>query len=259
MKAMAWKTLDLQAAPYKVIDQTGLFDSPLLDIISYELARSDNAVAVYRKYKSRNFSLRGEVKGSTEAQLEAAIDQLKLALVRQSGDLAFDWAGSTRYATAECPNVAIIRGPQDITRCGWSAPFFMAVPFTSDKVTRDFFTAVTGWTAGSLTIAVNNIGTYLASPYITLTLTGISPNVSDVSITIGNPATNESITITDEFANGDVITIDTINKQIFRGTELLAGKGNFPEWLPGVGLLSYSDTATTRTLSIAGTYQARSL
>ena len=259
MKAMAFKAFDLQAAPFKVVEQSGLFDSPILDIISYELARSDNAVAVYRKFKSRNFNLRGTITSTNEAGLEAAIDQIKLALVKQEGDLAYDWAGGTRYAHAECPNVAIIRGPQDLTRCGWSAPFFMAVPFTSDNVTRNFMTAVAGHTAGSLVVAVNNIGTYLASPFITLTLTGISPNVSDVSITIANPATGESITITDEFANGDVITIDTVNKQIFRGTELLAGKGNFPEWLPGAGLLSYSDTATTRTLSLAATYQARQL
>lgn len=259
MKAMAFKNFDLQQAPFKVVEQTGLFDSPLLDIITHELARSDNAVSVYRKYKSRTFSLRGNITTDSEAALEAAIDQLKLALVRQQGDLVTPWAGVNRYFNAECPNVAIIRGPSDIDRCGWSAPFFMAVPFSTDNVTRDFMTAVTGHTAGSLTVAVSNIGTYLASPYITLTLTGISPNVSDVSITITNPATNESITITDEFANGDVITIDVVGKQIFRGTELLAGKGNFPEWLPGIGLLTYSDTATTRTINLAATYQARYL
>ncbi len=259
MKSMVFKGFDLQAAPFKVVDQDGLYDSPLIDIISHELARSDNAVEVFNRYKSRNFTLRGQIKAATEADLEAAIDAIKLALVQQKGDLAYDWAGGTRYATARCLNVAIARSRSDITQAGWSAPFFMAVPFTTDNITRDFFTALTGINAGSTTIGVNNGGTYLANPFITLTITGLEPNISDVSFTIGNPATNEQLTITDQFADGDILTIDTLNKQIFRGTELLPGVGNFPSWLPGPGLLELSDTATSRTLSIGGTYIRRML
>lgn len=182
MKAIAFKAFDLQAAPFKVTDQTGLYDSPLLDIITHELARSDNAVSVYRKYKTRTFTLRGEITTDSEANLEASIDLLKLQLVRQVGDVAYGWAGGTRYANAECPNLAIIRGKSDIDRCAWSAPFFMAVPFTSDKVTRDFITTLAGATGGTNIIAVSNIGTYLAEPYITLTITALEPNITDVSL-----------------------------------------------------------------------------
>lgn len=259
MKAMAFKGFNLQAAPYKVVSEDGLFSSPLVDIISHELARSDNAVAVYRKYKSRSFTLRGNINAGDEASLEAAIDALKLAIVRQQGELVTTWAGANRYFTCEGQNLAISRGPTDIDRCGWSAPFFMAIPFSTDNVTRDFMTAVTGHTSRSYTAGVTNIGTYLAAPFITLTYTAVEPNISDFSFTITNPATSESITVTDQFADGDIITIDVLNKQIFRGTELLAGVGNFPEWLPGNGLLEYSDTATSGTISLASTYQARYL
>lgn len=259
MKSMLFKGFDLQAAPYKVIREDGLLNSPQRDIIAHELARSDNAVAVFRKYRPRNYTLVGEMKADTEAELEGAIDQLKLKLLSQIGDLQVAWAGGYRYFNSECQNVIINRGTNDVTRCGWSAGFFMAVPFSTDNTTRDFMTDVSGHTAGTLTVSVNNIGTYLAFPFITITITGLEPNTSDVSFSISNPATSESITITDEFADGDILTIDTFNKQIFRGTELLAGVGNFPAWLPGAGLLEISDTGSSRTLSVEATYNARYL
>jgi hypothetical protein len=259
MKSVAFKGFNLQASPYKVIREDGLLTSPVLDIISFELARSDNAVSVYRKYRPRSFTLVGEIKATTEVELEQAIDQLKLNLLRQIGDVVVDWAGGYRYFNAECQNLIINRGTNDVTQCGWSAGFYMAVPFSTDNTTRDFMTAVTGQTAGTTIVSVNNIGTHLAVPYITLTITGLEPNTSDVSFTISNPESNESITITDEFADGDVVTIDTLNRQIFRGTELLAGVGNFPAWKPGAGLLQLSDTGSSRTISLAATYIARYL
>lgn len=259
MKGMTFKGFNLQSAPYKVIRETGLLDSPVRDIISHELARSDNAVAVFRRYKSRTYMLSGQIKAGTSAELEAAIDALKLALLNQVGDLVVEWGAGFRYFSSECQNVAIGRGTSDVTQCSWSASFYMPVPFSTDNTTRDFFTAVAGNTLGSFTVGVNNIGTYLAEPYLTLTLTGLEPNISDVSITITNPATNEQITITDQFADGDIITIDCKRKQIFRGTELLAGVGNFPAWQPGPGLLQVSDTGSSRTSSLSGTYQARML
>lgn len=259
MKSMVFKGFNLQTAPYKVIRESGLLDSPVRDIISYELARSDNAVSVFRRYKSRSYTLSGNIISDTEADLEGAIDTLKLSLLNQVGDLVVGWGTGFRHFSSECQNVAIGRGTSDVDRCSWSASFYMPVPFSTDNTTRNFMTAVAGVTVGTSLIAVTNIGTYLAHPYITLTLTGLEPNATDVSFTISNPATNESITITGVFADGAVVTIDTFNKQIFNGTTLLAGAGQFPAWLPGAGLLQISDTATSRTISIAATYQARYL
>lgn len=259
MKSLVFRGFDLQAAPYKVTREEGLLNSPAREIISHELARSDNAVSVFRKYRPRQYTLGGNIQADTEADLELAIDRLKLQLLAQTGDMVVAWAGGYRYFNSECQNVIINRGRGDIDRCGWSAGFFMPVPFSTDNTTRDFMTDVAGWTAGSLSVGVNNIGTYLAFPFITITLTALEPNTSDVSITIGNPATSEQLTITDEFADGAILTIDTFRKQIFKGTELLAGVGQFPAWLPGAGLLEISDTGSSRTISVEATYEARYL
>lgn len=258
-KPMSFKGFDLQADPYRVSDYGELFNGPSVDVTSYELARSDGAVDVFKRLKGRSFTLTGYIKATSAANLEAAFDQIKLAMLEQQGDLATAYAGSTRYYNALCQNIGITRNASDISQSVWSAQFWMAQPFATDNVTRNLITALTGQTAGSLNLSAINNGTYLANPYIQITLTALEPNTSDVSITIGNPATNQNITITDQFADGDVLTIDTLNKQIFNGSTLLPGVGNFPDFLPGSGLLSYSDTATSRTIDISATYEARYL
>lgn len=258
-KAISFKGFDLQADPFKVVRAPDLYNSPELEITAYELARSDGAESVYRRYKSRSFVLNGNISVDTPADLEPAIDTLKLALLNQVGDLAATWGSGLRYFNSECRNIAIALDQADVTRCGWSAQFYMKQPFSTDNVTRDLITAVAGSTVGSFSASTNVLGTYFAAPYIVLTLTALDPNNSDVSIVIGNPATNESITITEQFADGDVITFDTLKKQIFKNATLIPGVGNFPTWMPGAGLITYGDTATTRTISLAATYIARYL
>ena len=258
-KSLIFKGFNLQGSPYQVTDAPNLYDSPQVDVTAYELAGSDGAAKVFDRYKARPFVLNGNIKVATPEELEPAIDALKLALLRQTGDLAAAWGTGTRYFNSECLNIGIARGRGHNTQVGWSGQFYMQQPFSSDNVTRDLMTAIAGNTSGTATGSTNNIGTYFTAPFITLTLTNISPNNSDVTITIGNPATNESIAITGQFANGDILTIDCLNKQIFKGATLMPGVGKFPTWMPGSGLITYTDTAVSRTISLAATYIARYL
>ena len=258
-KAISFKGFDLQADPYKVVRAPELYNSPELDIIAYELARSDGAESVFRRYKSRAFTLNGNISVDTPADLEPAIDTLKLAILNQIGDVAATWGSGLRYFNSECKNVIVSLDQADITRCGWSAQFYMKQPFSTDNVTRDLMTAVASNTVGSFSVSTNNVGTYFAAPYIVITLTGLEPNTSDISITIGNPATNENMTITGQFADGDILTIDTLKKQIFKNSTLMPGVGNFPTWMPGAGIITYGDTASSRTINMTATYIARYL
>lgn len=259
MKPITFAGTDLQSGPYRVVDVGSLFDSPIRQIIAEELARSDNAVAVFRKYTARDFTLSGNITETSSAALEAAIDQLKLGLLSVRGNLSAGWGSGFRYFDAECKNVNISRGSTALTQCGWSAQFYMPKPFSTDGTTQNLITAVTAQTAASSQLAVSNIGTYLALPYFTITLTGLEPNTSDVTITIGNPASSEYLEITSQFADGDVLFIDTVNEQIFKNSTLLAPVGNWPAWAPGSGLLDYSDTGSSRTINITATYEPRYL
>lgn len=305
MKAITFNGFDLQSGPYRVVDVGELFNSPIRDIIAEELARSDNAVAVFRKYTSRKYTLSGNVRDVSSAALESAIDALKLNLLGNIGQTKAGWgsriyiiqSGDTlatiaaannttverllelnptitdpdviidgdpltmdgyRYFESECQNVSISRGATDLTRAGWSAQFYMPIPFSTDGSTETL-ASVTGATTPSQQLPTTNIGTYLGLPYITLTITALEPNISDVDIVIGNPSSGEYITISDTFADGDTVIIDTVNKQVFHNSQLINPVGNFPAWAPGNGLLDYSDSGTTRTISLTATYEPRYL
>lgn len=259
MKPISFINTDLQSGAYRVTDTGNLLDSPTRTIISQELARSDNAVAVFRRYGSRSYVLQGTITNDTSAELEASIDALKLALLDQIGDLSVGWGSGYRYFNSECKNVNIARKATDVTNCVWSAEFFMPKPFSTDGTTADLITAISGQTAGSSQTSTNNTGTYLADPLLTVTLTACEPNISDATITIGNPASNEYLEITDTFADGDIISINCATKQVFNGSTLLNPSGDFPAWAPGGGLLEYSDTFSSRTISITATYEPRYL
>lgn len=258
MKAVSFRGLSLQTGPYRTSDSGDLYNSPQREIMSKELARSDNAVKVYRRYKSGNKTIAGTIRGDTETALEQSIDALKLQLLNQEGELSYGWAGGTRHFNAECLNVNIARGATDLTRAAWSAQFYLDMAFATDGQTLNLFTAGTV-SLGSQSFAVNNAGTYLAIPYITLTLTAYEPNLTESTITVGNPASSEYLDITGIFKDGDIITIDCLNKQVFRNAELMKPVGLYPAWAPGPGLIDFSDTGSSRTIPSTGTYQPRYL
>lgn len=258
MRSLSFNGLNLQADPFRTVDLGELMGSPTRNIIAEELARSDNAVAVFRKYMSRSYTISGNLRDATSDLVDAAIDQIKYRMLHQIGDMALGWAGGTRYYRSECKNVNIARSATDLTRAGWSAEFFMPIAFATDGTTATLASS-TAVTAASQTLATNNIGTYLALPIIEITFTAVSPTVSPIEIVIGNPESSEYLTITDTFANGDTLTIDLEQNQIFHNSELINPAGDFPAWAPGSGLLDYSDNASSRTMDINATYSPRYL
>lgn len=255
MRSVLFNGVDLQAAPFKVHD-TDAFSAPVRNIITYELERTDNAVDVFRRYTSRNISLSGTVKTDTEADCDTAIDTLKLALLQAGpGQLQLEYAGGYRYWQGEAKNLQIARAAADITRAGWSCQFHVPNFYATDGNT-DILLADTEVTDESYSTQISPLGTYLSRPVITLTYNFINPAVSDVGITVGNPNTNNYITITETIGFGNVITIDTLNDQVFVNGSLVPYSGQMPNWQPGQAAgFEYSDTATARTVVINVTAQ----
>lgn len=258
MKAFKFVGFDLQSGPYNVQDSGDLFNSPEREIIYKELARADYAVSVYRHFKPRSFMLAGSITTESSIALEDAIDEIKRSIMNQRGELEVGWGTGSRFYEAECTDVKIVRKQADVSLCGWLAPFFMARPFATDGSTQNLITAF-ATTAGAITVGTSNIGTYLALPYITLTITAIEPNNAAVDLVITNPSSSESLLISRVFLDGDVVTIDTLTKQVFHNSELISPVGTYPAWAPGGGLFDFTDNATSRNISISATYEPRYL
>ena len=250
MRAVLFNGFNLQSKPFKV-QGTDAFSAPVRDIIVHELARSDNAVDVFRRYNSRNINLNGSIHADDEVGCDLAIDQLKLKVMQAGkGQLQMGYAGGYRYWAAEAKNLNIARRATDLSTAAWSVQMLVAKFYATDG-NRDVLIDDEVVTTDSANILITPLGTYLSRPLITITYGAIDPSDSDLEITIGNPNSNDYLSITETIQPGDVLSIDTLYERVFLNSELLKPVGSFPAWQPGqTSGFDYSDTATTRSATI---------
>lgn len=257
MRGVEFNAFDLQADPYRVVD-TDAFSGPQREIIFKELARTDNAVSVFRRFKSRDITLQGVINGASSDAVDQAIDDLKLKLLLAAqGNLDIDWAGGIRRWRAECKNVIISRASGDLSRAAFNAQFFCEKSFATDGQALAELLDETV-TSGDIPYSVSPGGTYMASPVFTLTINSIDPDDSAVAITIGNPISSEYLTIPDRtYGAGDELIINCDTREVLHNSVPVASEGDFPAWAPGNGSVEYSDDATTRNISLLGEYEKR--
>lgn len=231
------------------VTETDAFSAPSKTTKIIELARRDGSVQVFEKFNSKTIQVSGYVKADTGLNLRAAMDQLKKLLLAPKSSLVLTEDGyPMTWDQTKMRNLNIARDRNQVTYATWSAEFFSQQPFGLDGVSDTWFDQDV--TAASNVVAFNVNGTYPGYPIIDITVTSINPNDSDTTIVFGNPATSQLLEITRTFHNGDIISIDTLNRRVFIGTELVSPDGQFPAWIPGAGTFEISDIATTRTLHI---------
>lgn len=255
MRAVVFEALDMQTANI-LTTQTDAFSAPPRSISSAELARFDGAVELFRRYGSRNISLSGWLVEDSITSNDELMDQLKLYLNR-TGNLDIGFAGGTRRWYGTMQNVVINQDNGEVSKAQWSAQLFCANPFATDTTSAELFNVTT--TDGSKIQGLSALGTAYAIPVIEVTITAISPNNSDVTMTFGNPGESRLLSITRTFTAGDTITINPLTGQVFHNTTLVEADGQFPIWVPGSGTFEYGDTAATRNVTIVATYEKRFL
>lgn len=257
-RSASFNSFDLQGVPFRMIS-TDAFSAPEKEIIKEELARSDNAVAVFRRYKSREINLSGLIVDSSSDLVDTDIDLIKLKVMfAQKSNLDIGWAGGFRRWGAECKNLIITRSNTDVSRAGYDVQFFCEEAFATDGTSSDLLGASTVTITDNGFIYFSAQGTALAMPVFQLTINSIT--AGPIDIIIGNPASGEYITIAGRsYIAGDVLTIDTHAKKIFHNATQLPGSGYFPAWPPGSGSFEYSDSAAARNISVASPYDKRYL
>lgn len=257
-RAVSLEGLDLQAGNFRVTN-TDAFSSPKKEITLIELARDDGARNVFERFTQRDIGVEGYINSSTSDDADASVDLLKTYLNRKDLELKIGFAGGSRIWTVAFQELAIGKNTNDPTYYSWTGKFLAPKPFAIDETSSSTLASESALTAATSIIAVDGEGTYLVVPEIVITINSIDPDDSDVSITVSNPATSRSMTITQTLQAGDVITLDCFNKVIYLNSAVIPGVGNFPTWLPSAGTLEVSDTATTRNIDVSATYRKRYL
>jgi phage-related protein len=256
MISLAFGATDISTGDY-IVTGTDAFSAPKKKSEIVQLARRDGSVKLYDRLEGRSILVEGTIVSDDPAALRASMDALKALLLVGERALRITEDGSYReWGSAELANINVSREAQALTYAAFSAEFYSGDPFAIDGVT-DTLVNQAAHTAATGAFAITAGGTYYAAPDITITLTAISPTNSDVNIVVGNPATSQYLTLSETWAAGDVITIDTLNKKAYRNANLIDAEGQFPLWLPGSGTFEYSDTATSRTVAISATNQRK--
>lgn len=248
-------SIDFQSGEYRTTD-TDAWSAPKKEAKMIELARTHGSVQVFERLQGKTINAGGYIKAADGAALRDAIERFNSLLLIGNQPLRITEEGTYREWMARLQNVNISRDETQVTYAVWSAQFMSEKPYSVDG-NVDTIVDVQGITDGSYNAFFTSQGSFPGYPVILITLNGIEPDDAEATITIGNPATSQSLDFTDIFTDGDVISIDTLTRRCFKNTQPISPEGDFPAWIPGPGTLSYSDNGTTRDVDILATQDRR--
>lgn len=232
--------------------------SPDKTIKLVPIARSNGGIRVYEEYNSLVVNVAGWISCDSESALDAAIDVLK-AKMRAASTLRVEYGGTYRLLDCVCTKVSIPRGRENISFTPYALQFEAESAFWYEEG-FDYHIYNENIVTATDTFNVSIGSTMDAELVFTLEITEITPDNSDVQIAIGNDSTDQTITVTETFHDGDVLVIDCKKKQAFLNGSLIRAKGLFPVWEPGAGVVTYLDDASTsRNITISSANQRRFL
>jgi hypothetical protein len=233
---------------------TDVYSSAENSVQVEDLSQSDGGVYVRSALKSKTFSVNGFIQGDSIIETDKLIDQFKLMtrLPQQEFDIVY--AGSTRRYIATMQNLAIARA-NGLTTAGWSVQFICASPIGWDIATT---TLLTNYpiTLSSMVVPLFIGGSYKAEPALQLTYSAVTGGAAK-TVRVANDATLRGLSITRDWVAGDVLTIDSLKKNVYVNSRPQDFTGQFPTWDIGAAGLSYVDDMTSRTALISGDYTRR--
>lgn len=255
--SVSYDGFDLSSGEYRVADLNPM-GSPAKDITMLQLARTDGSLKVFERYEASNIVVSGYIVSTDKENCDAAIDALKKQLRRESGSLEYDWGSGVRIRQCTCKELQIPRGREHISWVPYTIVFECESPFATDGNTETLVDnlAITS-NVSQMPITVN--GTYDAQPIVTVTFSALNPTDTDIQVTIANAANSQYLTVEETFTSSSVLVVNCAEYRAFLDGNFVRSTGQFPYFASGSGTLEYSDTATSRTLSLTATAEKRFL
>lgn len=236
----------LSTNPYRI---------PGRSIQNDKLANADKSVNAAAYWQEKKINVRIIIGRNTRALFEDSLDALTAILQAENATLLFNFGSSTRQWTATLANISVqevLGGLGEI-----ELEFQCSDPLGYDVASTPLITSAYSGSTSTDSFVIGGSFAWQA-PIITITLTAITGG-TDKTITVGNPATGQQISIFGTWVNNDVIVIDCQNKTVKVNGVDVDFDGAIPEWQPGAGTMSYSDDLTTRVHSHSAIYYKRYL
>ena len=210
------QTIDHESIDGKQLDMQGL-------------ASRDGAKLLSAKFTPRVIRMRGYIKYSTQALMEAGIDNFKEILNATTKNLDIGYAGGTRRYVCDMARITLLREHFNITFAEWEVEFVCAkTPFgkTLDTTSSEHTITSLGTYAGSFVA----LGTYKPKPKIVITFQECD---SITKIRLRNTTTGDWIDVDNNsgYNANDVIIIDCDQSTITLNDVAWDYTGFFPQFM----------------------------
>lgn len=244
-------------------NSTNLNNLPGVSIVSYDVtllpsraltkskvARANFSVLTSAEYSDKTITVTGYVGGDTfedtmenYGKLRGFVQDTEAVLKVRYGGEDVEWIATLNglSSTPVGPNFKFV------------LTFLCSNPIGKSISVNDLFPS-TNITTSSKIITFNVEGSFYAKPLFTITLTDITDG-TDKSINIVDSVTNRGIRITNDFADGDIISIDSDTFQVVKNAAPIDFSGEFPKFLPGIRSIQYVDDFTDRDITLDATYR----
>jgi len=221
----------------------------------YIVANANDSEVPNNEYPSRVITLAGTIHGSTQADLDDRIDTFKGYFAARYKNLDITYgSGTRRYVVMKANAVGIER--QDKALFAKFSVELLCKPFGSDTSATNILNE-TAYTSATKSISPTIGGSApFQSPVFTFTLTTITGAGDYIQIT-NNLNSQEILIYGLGLANGDVLVIDCLNKEVTLNGDEVDYNGSFLELEPGASDITISDGFTTRSINMSGEYYKR--
>ena len=219
-------------------------DLPERDINIHKLARRSKSIITSSEYTQKTISVRLWVCGHERQATEAILTTVKGLLQPQNGELVVEQSGILVRYTATMNEFNI---EWDAQNAFVDILFIASTPIATSLDTSVLANMSTTLSSASVTFTVG--GSAVSEPTITVVINSVTGGTG--TINLFNAGTNQGIAITDTFADGDIIEVDSLEMSVTHNGQEMDFVGIFPTFVPGSQQLSYSDTFTTRSVDIA--------
>jgi len=230
-------------------DFTGL---PTREINIHKLARRSKSIITSSEYSQKSIPLWLDICAGERQETEAAITYVKSLVQAQNGLLQVLQGGLEVQYTATMNEFSItwigVRAAVQLV--------FVASTPLGTSVDEEIMLTANAMTLASYNQSFTVLGSFAAEPTITIIYSAVTGGTGG-SVSLFNAINNQGITVTGNFTAGSVLEVDAENMTVTLNGANLDFEGLFPTFAPGSQQIGYTDTFTTRTADMSGTYKQR--
>lgn len=243
-----FNNFNLSQLPGVSVYDYDFIESPKRNLQYAKLARADKSVLTSAEYSEKTVTITGIVCGSTKNDIEANFETLKGVvqipegtLRIENGGLQIEYTGTLNGITHQYMG----------NKLKFTLSFLCSDPIGRNRLITTLLNVTNTLETQSWPITV--LGSFKAQPNIKITFNSVS-GATNKTVQALNADSGQGITVTNTFANGDILDIDVQAKLVTLNTTIIDYGGVFPTFYPGSRSFQYIDDFTSRDVSIEMTY-----